>query len=181
VHAFPEGRFPPSSPRHHVRMDLLLATIDNHEGLASRRELLVNGIHPGWIDVAAWYGWHLIRVRKGWYARPTERRDVLRAWRLGGRLTCVSAGEFHAGAEPGPVLHVEVPKQAARLRDPDNRRRRLGPDAAVVVHWTRHPGPGDRRAVTAAHAEAVAARCGVHGAGVPRAPGAVRGSRGRRG
>ena len=79
-------------------MDLLLATIDNHQGLASRRELLVNGIRPGWIDVAAWYGWQVIRVRKGWYARPTERRDVLRAWRLGGRLTCVSATAFHAGA-----------------------------------------------------------------------------------
>ena len=149
-------------------MDLLLATIDNHQGLASRRELLVNGIRPGWIDVAAWYGWQVIRVRKGWYARPTERRDVLRAWRLGGRLTCVSAAAFHAGEPPGLVLHVEVPGNAARLRDPDDRRRRLGPDMAVVVHWTRHPGPGDRRAVSREHAEAVVLRCGIHGAGVPR-------------
>jgi hypothetical protein len=107
-------------------VDLLLATIDNHQGLASRRELLVNGIHPDRIDVAAWYVWHVIRVRKGWYALPTERPDVLRAWRLGGRLTCVSAAEFHADEPPGPVLHVEVPRQAARLRDPDNRRRRRG-------------------------------------------------------
>ena len=149
-------------------MDLLLATIDNHQGLASRRELLVNGIYPGWIDVAAWYGRHLIRVRKGWYARPTERLDVLRAWRLGGRLTCVSAAEFHTGARPGPVLHVEVPRNAARLRDPDHHRRRLDRDMAVVVHWPRHPGPGDRRSVSQEHAEAVAARCGVHGAGLPR-------------
>jgi hypothetical protein len=151
-----------------VDMNLLLATIDNHQGLASRRELLVHGIDPGWIDVAAWYGRHVIRVRKGWYARSGERPEVLRAWRLGGRLTCVSAAEFHAGERPGPVLHVEVPSHAARLRDPENGRRRLGPDMPVVVHWTRHPGPGDRRAVSREHAEAVAARCGVHGAGVPR-------------
>ena len=150
-------------------MNLLLATIDNHQGLASRRELLVNGVDSGWIDVAAWYGRHVIRIRKGWYARPTERRDVIRAWRVGGRLTCVSASEFHEGIEPGRVLHVEVPAGAVRLRDPDDRRRRLGPDAAVVVHWTRHPGPGDRRAVSPEHAEAVAALCGVHGAGLPRA------------
>jgi hypothetical protein len=155
-------------------VDLLLETIDNHQGLASRRELLVNGVHPGWIDIAAWYGWQVIRIRKGWYARPTERDDVLRAWRLGGRLTCVSAAEFHAGAHPGHVLHVEVPKNAARLRDPDHRGRRLGPDMAVVVHWTRHPGPGDRRSVSQEHAEAVAARCGVHGAGLPRAGGTHR-------
>jgi len=151
-------------------MKLLLSVIDSHEGLASRRELLVNGVDPGLIDLAAWYRRHLIRVRKGWYARPTERRDVLRAWRVGGRLTCVSAVAFHEGAEPGPVLHVEVPAGAVRLRDPDDRRRRLAPDSAVVVHWTRHPGPGDRRAVDAAHAEAVVATCGVHGAGVRRRP-----------
>jgi hypothetical protein len=99
----------------------LLATIDNHEGLASR-------------------------------------------------LTCISAVEFHEGLEPGPVLHIEVPAGAVRLRDPDDRRRRLGSSSAVVVHWTRHPGPGDRRAVTASHAEAVVAVCGVHGAAVSRRP-----------
>ena len=149
-------------------MNLLLSVVDSHEGVASRRELLVNGVDPGWIDLAAWYGRHLIRVRKGWYARPTERRDVLRAWRVGGRLACISAVEFHAGIEPGPVLHVEVPAGAVRLRDPDRRQSRLSPGSPVVVHWTRHPGPGDRRAVSAAHAEAVVAACGVHGAGVPR-------------
>ena len=149
-------------------MKQLLGVIDRYQGVASRGELVANGVDPGLIDVAVWYGRHIIRVRDGWYARPGERRDVIRAWRVGGRLTCVSAAEFHAGIEPGPVLHVEVPKSAVRLRNPDDRRRRLDPDAAVVVHWTRHPGPGDRRAVSQEHAEAVAARCGVHGAGVRR-------------
>ncbi|MES1169244.1 MAG: hypothetical protein ABUL47_01000 [Leifsonia sp.] len=149
-------------------MNLLHDVIDSHEGIASRRELMVNGLDPGWVELAAWYGRHVIRVRNGWFARAGERRDVVRAWRVGGRLTCVSAVAFHEGDEPGPVLHVEVPANAARLRDPDDRRRRLPADAAVVVHWTRHPGPGSRRAVTADHAEAVAAHCGVPGAGLPQ-------------
>ena len=147
-------------------MKLLLDIIDRSGGLASRRQLLAWGVDPGSIDVAAWYGWHIIRVRKGWYARAGEPSEVIRAWRVGGRLTCVSALAHHAGSDDGPVLHVEVPKHSCQLRDPDNAKYRLGPDAPVVVHWTRHPGPGNCRAVTEQHALAVAARCGVNGAGV---------------
>ncbi|HEY4225805.1 MAG TPA: hypothetical protein VGM70_08330 [Pseudolysinimonas sp.] len=135
-------------------------------GYASRAELVGFGVPDEWVRLTVWYGWTLVRIRRGWFARPGEREDVIRAWRVGGRLTCISAAAFHDGCEPTPVLHVEVPANAGRLRDPDDPRRRLGPDAAVVVHWTRHPGPGDRHAVTAAHAEAVAAACGVHSAGV---------------
>jgi hypothetical protein len=127
-------------------MNLLHSVIEGYGGIASRRELVVNGVYPGWIDLAAWYRREVIRVRNGWFARTTERRDVIRAWRVGGRLTCVSAIEYHAGLEP----------------------------AAVVVHWTRHPGPGDRRSVAAEHAEAVVAGCGVHASGVTRAKPAPR-------
>ena len=147
-------------------MKLLLNVIDGSGGLVSRRQLLAWGVDPGSIDVAAWYGRHVIRVRKGWYARAGESPDVIRAWRVGGRLTCVSALAHHADDDSGPVLHIEVPKHSCQLRDPDNGKRRLSPDAPVVIHWTRHPGPGTRRAVTEQHALAVAARCGVHGAGV---------------
>ena len=147
-------------------MKLLLDVIDRAGGLASRRQLLVWGVDPGLIDLAAWYRRHVIRVRKGWYARVGESPDVIRAWRVGGRLTCVSALAHHAGGDSGPVLHIEVPKRSCQLRDPDNARRRLSPDSPVVIHWTRHPGPGTRRAVTEQHALEVAARCGVHGAGV---------------
>lgn len=149
--------------------NLLLDVIDGQGGIASRRQLLAWGVDPGWIDVAAWYGRSVIRVRNGWFARPSENREVLRAWRVGGRLTCVSALAFHDGAEAGPVLHVEVPGWSTQLRDPDDHRKRLRPDTAVVVHWARHRGPGTRRAVSPEHAEAVAAVCGVRaGAAVPR-------------
>ena len=147
----------------------LLDTLDDFGGLAARRELESEGVDPEEITIAAWYGRRIIRVRKGWYARPDEPRDVLRAWRVGGRLTCVSALAFrHDDEAVEPVLHIEVPTNAARLRDPEEAKRRLAPDAPVVVHWAEHPGPGDRRAVTAAYALQVAARCGTRGAGVPR-------------
>jgi hypothetical protein len=147
---------------------LLLDVIDRLGGVVSRRQLRAWGVDDGAIDVAAWYGWAVIRVRKGWYARADEPPQVLRAWRMGGRLTCVSALEYHSGVAAGRVLHVEVANGSCQLRDPDDRKKRLGPDAPVVVHWTRHPGPGSERAVTESHALAVAARCGTHGAGVPR-------------
>ncbi len=149
----------------------LLAALDGLGGLASRRELCASGVSKTEMDVAAYYalpGWTLLRVRKGWYARRAEHPEVIRAWRVGGRLTCVSASAYHDGVAVPPVLHVEVPARAAQLRDPDDEHRRLGPGAAVVVHWARYPGPGDRRAVTAAHAEAMAAVCGVHAGSVGR-------------
>ena len=112
--------------------NLLLEVIDRQGGIASRRQLLAWGLDPGWIDLAAWYGRSVIRVRNGWFARPSENREVLRAWRVGGRLTCVSALAFHDQVPAGPVLHVEVPGWATQLRDPDDRRTRLRPDAAVA-------------------------------------------------
>ena len=149
-------------------MQHIIRAIERFGGLASRWQLRSCGVSSDAIDVAAWYGRWIVRVRKGWYARADENRDAIRACRVGGRLTCVSAIAFHDGSTAPPVLHVEVPANAPRLRDPDDARRRLGPESAVVVHWTRYPGPGDSRAVTTAHAEAVAAVCGVHAAGVPR-------------
>jgi hypothetical protein len=154
--------------RDDLGMRNIIRAIDQLGGLATRWQLRSFGISHDAIDVAAYYGRQVVRVRKGWYARADENREVIRACRVGGRLTCVSAIAFHDGSTAPPVLHVEVPANSPRLRDPDRRRRSLGPDSPVVVHWARYPGPGDARAVTAEHAESVAARCGVHGAGVPR-------------
>ena len=149
-------------------MDLYRA-IDQLGGIAKKSELLAMGVSLDQLLVSAWYGWTLMRVRNGWFARVGERPDVIRAWRVGGRLTCVSAIAFHEGLAAGPALHVEVPGNAAGLRDPDNRRARLTPDAAVVLHWARHRSPGGRRAVDLEHAVAQAASCGVHAGPVRRA------------
>jgi hypothetical protein len=76
-------------------VDLLLDIIDRSGGIASKRQLVAWGVDASWIDLAAWYGRHVIRVRHGWFARSTEHPEVIRAWRVGGRLTCVSALAFH--------------------------------------------------------------------------------------
>jgi hypothetical protein len=148
----------------------LAAALERLGGFAKRAELVWLGVTADEIELAAWYGRRLIRVRKGWYANPREDPEVLRAWRVGGRLTCVSALAFHQGAAPGRVLHVEVPGSTARVRDPDYRRAPLGEHAAVVLHWARRPGPGTRRAVTVEHALAVASVCGTRGGPVRAGP-----------
>ncbi|HWH25177.1 MAG TPA: type IV toxin-antitoxin system AbiEi family antitoxin domain-containing protein [Pseudolysinimonas sp.] len=148
-------------------MKKMIDLIEAFGGLASRGELQRRGIDPGLITLAARSGRHIIRVRKGWYALATEEREIVRAWRVGGRLSCVSSIALFEGVEM-PVLHVEVPANTARLRDPDHPWRALSPDAPVLVHWTRHPGPGDRRSVYLEHALDVAEACGAHSAGVVR-------------
>lgn len=78
----------------------------------------------------------LIRVRRGHYARPNARPDVVRAVRLGGRLTSYSAlRELGAWCPPDDErLHVAVGAHARALRDPDTGAPfQERPD--VVVHW----------------------------------------------
>jgi hypothetical protein len=118
--------------------------IEECGGFASRWQLRAWGVSSDAIDVAAWYGRRVIRVRKGWYARADEDEQVIRAWRVGGRLTRVSAIAFHDGAPKPPVLHVEVPANSPRLRDPDKRHRSLGPEAAVP--GSAHGAPAAMRA-----------------------------------
>ncbi|MFZ2964668.1 MAG: hypothetical protein WA006_08300, partial [Rhodoglobus sp.] len=127
-------------------MRKLFADIERLGGLASSRELRSFG-HDRWsIEIPLLYG-NLVRVRHGWFALPGEHAEIVRAWRVGGRLTCLSALAWHEGQPMPPDLHVEVPGNTARLRSPDDARRPLGGDERVVVHWARRPGPGDRRAV----------------------------------
>ena len=149
-------------------MRILLDAIERLGGAAYRWELRASGVSADLIDLAARYRRDVVRVRKGLYAAVGEDREVLRAWRAGGRLTCISALAFHDGVQAPPTLHLEVPANTPRLRDPDRRRERLAPDAPVVVHWARYPGPGDRRSVSAEHAEAVASACGVRAGAVGR-------------
>jgi len=72
-------------------MRLLLATLEDLGGFAKLREFESYGVDASLVALAAWYRRHLVMVRKGWYASPAEHPEVLRAWRVGGRLTCVSA------------------------------------------------------------------------------------------
>src|SRR5690606_28124022 len=101
-------------------------------GIMSTAELLARNHKFVWVRIAERYG-NIVRVRKGWYAHPAESHDVIRAWRVGGRLTCVSALAHHGLSEPADALHVEVPANTPRLRNPDDHRRALTADDSVVI------------------------------------------------
>ncbi|MFB2555188.1 hypothetical protein [Herbiconiux liangxiaofengii] len=78
----------------------------------------------------------LIRVRRGRYARPDARSELVRAVRLGGRLTSFSALRAHGvWCPPGDErLHVSVDPHARALRDPDTGDPLHVGRRDVVVH-----------------------------------------------
>jgi very-short-patch-repair endonuclease len=85
----------------------------------------------------------IFRVRHGWYSVPDAPEAAVRAVRVGGRLTSVSALETYGLPVPHrPALHIAVPATASRLRTADDRRRRLDPGDGVRVHWVDRRGRG---------------------------------------
>lgn len=119
-----------------------------HHGLVRTRELVGVGVDEEWIRIARNYG-KLIHVRQGWWALPGTPEMLLRAWRAGGRLACVSALAFHGvSLELGDHLHIEVSAASkGALR------------SGVCVHWSSSQSNGDRRAVSVEVALRQASRC----------------------
>jgi very-short-patch-repair endonuclease len=75
----------------------------------------------------------LERVIRGWYCRPGADRGAVRAMRLGGRISCVSALALHGGwLPPDAGLHIGFPSHASGRR----MARRTAPEG-TVAHW--HP------------------------------------------
>jgi very-short-patch-repair endonuclease len=89
-------------------------------------------------------------VRKGHFATPGADLDVVRSVRTGGVATATTASRalglwtppdpppgapaVRAGRGPDR-LHVAVPRNAARLRDPDDAAASFRPSPLVVLHW----------------------------------------------
>jgi predicted transcriptional regulator of viral defense system len=147
-------------------MQRVLTVIRQLGGIARLSELAAHGFSPEIIRMLVDHG-RIFRVRKGWYATTDTDDALIRAWRVGGRLACVSALAHHGLGEPDPLaLHVSVPRTASRLRTANDYRLRLAehPDSAIIVHWTRRPIPGDRSAVDAELAREQAAACRPSGA-----------------
>lgn len=118
--------------------------------IGSTADLLAAGISEESIRLTTDYG-RIQRIRRGWYATLDAAPSAILARIIGGRLACLSALEFHGELAPlGGPLHIEVPRSASRLRIADRD---------TVVHWARHPAPGDRAAVSADSARTQAARC----------------------
>jgi very-short-patch-repair endonuclease len=114
------------------RLDHILRTAG---GAVATHELYSAGITRGQIahELRAR---RLLRARTGWYVAPGIHPDLLRAVRVGGRLTCRSALSL-AGVwvlRDG-ALHVVVDGNDCQLRSPHSSRRRLSPSDAVVTHW----------------------------------------------
>jgi very-short-patch-repair endonuclease len=112
-------------------------------GMAQKRQLVARGA-TDWELTCAVRDGSVDRARQGWYTTfgPTDSR--LRAVRVGGRLTGISAIEALGGwVLTKHPLHVSVPFNAARLRSQRNRWQRLKPNPGVVVHWD-DPTLGER-------------------------------------
>jgi len=105
--------------------------------MAQKQQLVARGATDLSLTGAVRRG-EVIRVRNGWYSTFGEADPRLRAVRVGGRLTGISAIKARGGWVLGQhPLHVSVPRNAARQRQPQNRFRRLQPAdrRRVVLHW----------------------------------------------
>lgn len=102
-----------------------------------RRDLLARGYDDRMLR-SALAAKRIFRVRHGWYSVPSAPEPGVRAVRVGGRLTGLSALESHGVPVPrSTTLHIAVPVNACRLRDPLQRRERL--DAGATIYWRDRP------------------------------------------
>ena len=85
-----------------------------------------------------------VRVRQGWYCNPDADPSEVAAFRVGGRLGCVSAAAAHGlWVKHTFKLHVEVEENSCRQRSPLDRRIRLRESKEpVILHW--HETESDR-------------------------------------
>jgi hypothetical protein len=136
---------------------LVLKAISACGGLATTAELASRGVDRQQLDIAVMYG-RVLRVKKGLWAVPGFSPEALPALRAGGRLACVSALVFLEEIEDaGFELHLAAPLGVTSWHPGRHRRD-------VVRHWSRHPLPGDRLAVSVEVAWAQFALCrGVAG------------------
>ena len=120
----------------------IAAHVEALGGFAQKRELVACGARDLDLTRAVRSG-TVRRARQGWYTTRADSDPRVRAVRVGGRLTGLSAIEALGGwVLRSKALHVAVPRNAARLRSASNRfahlpvRRIRG----VRVHWDEGRG-----------------------------------------
>ncbi|MGO4691860.1 endonuclease domain-containing protein [Glaciibacter sp. 2TAF33] len=110
------------------------------DGVAHTTRLRSAGVSRASLEEAVRTG-AVERIRPGWFCRPGDSSDTVRALRVGGRLGCVSLLRVHGvWLMPDPRLHVAVAVARSRLHTPTRRGVALaswpaGP--SVVTHWRR--------------------------------------------
>ncbi|MCU1419759.1 MAG: hypothetical protein JWP30_2030 [Homoserinimonas sp.] len=116
-------------------MEPLDRHIRRHGFFLRRRDLLANGFNDHAIR-ASLKARRTFRVRQGWYSVPDAPADAVRAVRVGGRLTSVSALASYGLRVPRrDTVHIAVARTGSRLRDPNNKDRRLSATDSARVHW----------------------------------------------
>ena len=118
-------------------MALLSEIVNGLGGMAQKQQLVRRGVGDRDLTHAVRVG-DVVRVRNGWYSTMDERSPELRAVRVGGRMTGISAIAARGGwvLDEHP-LHVAVKVNAARLRTQHNRHRllKVKSPGGLVVHW----------------------------------------------
>lgn len=128
----------------HVAEGIALEVLRAHDGVAKLAMFLAAGLTES--QVAALFRRRFLhRPRSGWYVDPALPWQGKRAVRVGGVLSCVSAGDSFG--LPVPVearrhLHVLMPRNAPRVRHNRNRRHYVvpGEDREVLRHWSVERG-----------------------------------------
>ena len=119
-------------------MALLSEVVNSLGGMAQKQQLVRRGAEDRDLTYAVRID-DVVRVRNGWYSTMDEQSPGLRAVRVGGRLTGISAiaarGGWVLGEHP---LHVAINENAARLRTQYNRHQKLKvkTTGGVVLHWS---------------------------------------------
>ncbi|CAN5547821.1 hypothetical protein BH10ACT6_BH10ACT6_14760 [soil metagenome] len=117
----------------------LRALVNAYGGAVATHELHAAGFSKHQIGLEV-RGGRLVRVRQGWYVSPGIHPDLVRAVRVGGRLTCGPALDLHGvWVATDGRLHVAVDRNDCQLRAPSSARRRLRETDATVVHWRDGP------------------------------------------
>jgi very-short-patch-repair endonuclease len=119
-----------------VQMNSQSSFLDLGVTIASRAQILALGATSRDITHAILTG-ELVRVRRDHYALPGTDRHILRAVRVGGRLSCDTALRSYGlfGFDDSRT-HIHVEKHATRLRSPAVVRRPLTrPLEGAILHW----------------------------------------------
>jgi len=104
-------------------------------GFAQKQQLVARGARDVELTRAVRTG-EVLRARQGWYTTHLTDDRAVRAVRVGGRLTGLALIDYLGGwVIDTPPLHVSMAQNAARMRTPTNRYRRLVNRRGVVLHW----------------------------------------------
>ena len=117
-------------------MQSVLEMVVSLGGMAQKQQLVALGASDYDLTIAVRSG-SVRRARQGWYTAGDESEAPVRAVRVGGRLTGLSAiVEWGGWVEVPPPLHVSMRPGASRMRSQWNRRKPLLPTrAGIRLHW----------------------------------------------